>query len=235
MQELFDWRSSSYYYIILYSSLKAQTYVFISGAAPQSFRCPGVSLMTAWWIWWMCSWQSSMTWRCVRLWTVVPSGGLPAAAAPPSLKPPPRVTTRLSSASWRTFAPSWPALRQWSAGSRAGFAPSPPPATTDPPHLARSTGPSRRLRPPRAGRRTTRAGSRLTEVLWLHPVTLTQTRACGSWCPAWTRWRTSWGKEAKSLSARTESQPPGRGERQEVSWNLSFQKLFQVFMKYSRM
>lgn len=43
MQELFDWRSSSYYYIIVSSSLKAQTYVFICGAAPQSFRCPGVS------------------------------------------------------------------------------------------------------------------------------------------------------------------------------------------------
>lgn len=148
-----------------------------------------------------------MTWRCVHLWTVVPSGGPPTAAAPPSLKPPPRAPVmemrcHLSSASSRTFAPSCPALREWSADSRAGFAPSPPPATADPPHPARSTGPSR-PRPPRAGRRTTRAGSHPTEVLWLRHVTLTQTRACRSWCPAWTHWRTSWGKEAKSLSART--------------------------------
>lgn len=170
--------------------------------------------------------QSLMTWRCALLWTVVPSGGLPAtAAAPPSLKPPPRApvmeTSHPSSASSRIFAPSCPALRRWSAASRAAFAPSPPPASADPPHLARSTGPSWRL-PPRAGRRMTRAGSRPTEVLWLHLVTRTQTRACRSWCPAWTRWRTNWGKEARSPSARTERLPPGRGGWQQTTFSFDF-------------
>lgn len=166
----------------------------------------------------LCLWQSLMTWRCARLWTAGLSGGLPAApAAPASLKPPPRppvmeTRRRLSSAWSRTFARSCPALRPWSAASRAASAPSPPPATADPPHLARSTGLSRR-RPPKAGRRRTRAGSRPMEVRWLHLVTLTQTKTSRSWRPVWTRWRTSWGKEARRLSARMESLPPGRGER----------------------
>lgn len=165
-----------------------------------------------------------MTWRCARLWTAAPSGGLPTppaptpAAAPPSLRPPPspqRTETRRPpcSAWWRTSALSCPALRPWSAAYRAAFAPSPPPATTDPPHPVRWTGPSRRL-PPRAGRRRTKAGSRLTEVRWLRLVILTQTRTCRSWCPAWTRWRISWGKEARRRSARRGSLPLGRGERE---------------------
>lgn len=165
------------------------------------------------------SWQSLMTWRCARCWTVVPSGGLPAAAAPPSLNPPPRALVtetrcHLFSASLRTCVPSCPALREWSVGCRAASAPCPPPATVGRPHPARSTG---RSRPHRVGQRTMRAGNHLMEVHWLRPVTLTQTRVSRSWCPEWTLWRTSWGKEARSLWTKMESLPRGRGEWQEAA------------------
>lgn len=167
----------------------------------------------------MCvSWQSLMTSRCAHPWTAVPSGGPPAPVVPPSLKPSPREMTHLSSALLRIFAPSCLALKRSSVASKAGYAPSPPPATMAPQCPARSTCPSRQPPAPRVGRRTMRVGSPQMEVLWLRPVTLTQTMACGSWCPVWMRWRTTLGKEPKSLSSTMKSLPPGQGASQEMSW-----------------